>query len=198
MVNVYFGGGNFFHLQHTMVLKEASELLRRGEDISAITGYAGGSKAGLIDTLCYYPNVSGPEYKSQGHSQVVRVTLPPEKIADFASTFFEEVAGRKNWEQGPQYRAAIGLRGGMKSPYFSEIEKANNGRFQLVAAAGSDKDNFGKASVYIYDARLFPFRMAEETKQFQDDQPDRFEWDYRQLNPVLLKIGYISSIGCLG
>merc|ERR1712137_555377 len=52
-VDVYFGVGNFFHLQHELVLKEALDLTRREGDITAVAGYAGGTKVGGLDRVCY-------------------------------------------------------------------------------------------------------------------------------------------------
>eukprot|EP00435_Cladocopium_sp_Y103_P065809 s241_g27.t2 len=48
-VDIYFGSGTFYRLQHELVMKEALELGRREGDITALAGYAGGKKAGPLE-----------------------------------------------------------------------------------------------------------------------------------------------------
>jgi len=194
--DIYFGTGNFFHLQHEFVMKEELELGRRAGDITSTTGYAGGTQAGNQDRLCFSSLGGSPDYKQLGHTQVVRLTLPDAEVADFARLYFEEVPKRKVLEKGAEYRSVIGLRGGMKSRAFPLVEEANNGRYRLVEGAGNDPGTDGSTTVYVYDAKKFPFRPAELVNQFANDPPDTFTKDYRGLNDVLKGIGSIFSTGC--
>ncbi|CAE8720749.1 unnamed protein product, partial [Polarella glacialis] len=45
-VEVYFGCGCFWHMQHGFAEFEMSELQRQGEAITSRTAYAGGTKVG--------------------------------------------------------------------------------------------------------------------------------------------------------
>lgn len=195
-VDVYFGGGNFHHLQHELVLKEALDLGRRAGDVTSVAGYAGGEKVGELDRICYSGFAGSPDYARLGHGQVVRVTLPKDKVADFARLYFGEFSKRKPFDKGAQYRASVGVRGGMKSPILPLIEEASEGKVKLVKGVGDEADNLGQDVVYVYDTKRFPFRPAELSNQFQDDLPDKFTSDYRALNDVLRKIGVIFTTGC--
>lgn len=195
-VDVYFGSGNFYRLQHEFVLKEALALDRRAGDITSVAGYAGGTRVGELDRICFSSFGGSPDYKQLGQAQVVRVTLPDDAIPDFARIYFDELPNRKSFEQGGHYRAAIGLRGGVKSPVFPLIERANNGRLKLVAGEGDEPDTYGGDTVYVYDSKKFPFRPAEVVNQFENDPPDVYTSDYRGLRDVLKGIGYIFTTGC--
>eukprot|EP00418_Pyrodinium_bahamense_P066041 CAMPEP_0179093598 /NCGR_PEP_ID=MMETSP0796-20121207/42876_1 /TAXON_ID=73915 /ORGANISM="Pyrodinium bahamense, Strain pbaha01" /LENGTH=186 /DNA_ID=CAMNT_0020791241 /DNA_START=399 /DNA_END=959 /DNA_ORIENTATION=- len=143
-MDIYFGSGNFAHLQHEFVMKEALDLSRRAGDITSVTGYAGGKQVGELDRICYSGLGGSPDYASLGHAQVVRLTLPDSSIQDFAQLYFTEVPKRKTFEVGAQFRSLIGLRGGMKSPFFPLIEKANGEGLKLLPGEGNDPDTAGK------------------------------------------------------
>eukprot|EP00913_Durusdinium_trenchii_P002799 g2590.t1 len=180
-VDVYFGTGAFARLQHELVMKEALELGRREGDITALAGYAGGKKAGPLERLCYTGLLGAPDHVSLGHAQVVRVTLPPSRIADFTKTFLDQVKERRTVLQGSQYRAVIGLRGGIDSPYFSQVSAACDGQVKLVRGMGNEPDTFGSDTVYVYDSRRFPWRPAETSNQFRDDPPTYYDRDYKEI-----------------
>jgi len=194
-VDIYFGVGNFYHLQYELVLKEALALERRGPDITSINGYAGGNKVGELDRICYSSALGYPGYAELGHAQVVQLTLPEENITAFAKLFFEEVPKRSASDKGPQFRPSVGLRRGMKSEFFKLIEQANNGSVKLVKGQGDDKGEEGV--VYVYDTKYFPFRPAEIMTQFQNNsQEPNYTSDYNALGPVLKTQGQISLTGC--
>eukprot|EP00931_Biecheleriopsis_adriatica_P010500 TRINITY_DN111576_c0_g1_i1.p1 TRINITY_DN111576_c0_g1~~TRINITY_DN111576_c0_g1_i1.p1 ORF type:complete len:304 (-),score=47.42 TRINITY_DN111576_c0_g1_i1:40-951(-) len=195
-VDIYFGAGNFWHLQHEFVLKEALDLQRREGDLTSVAGYAGGTRVGELDRVCFNGLAFAPDHVSLGHAQVVRVTLPVDSITDFTRTFADNVEKRKPSEKGSQYRAVIGLRGGVKSKYFPVIEDACKGRLKLVEGKGDEKDNFGENTVYVYNDRTFPCRPAEVSNQFRNDPPDIFDQDYTALNGKLQKAGIILRSGC--
>jgi len=157
-----------------------------------------------LDRVCYSSlSGEGADYIQQGHAQVVRVSLPEASITDFTKAFLEEVPKRKIFDKGPQFRPLIGLRGGLQAGVFPKIAEAAEGRAQLVKGNGNDPDTLGTQTgketptVYVYDAKAFPFRFAENSNQFHPDPPDSFESDYRELKLVLSKAGVISGNGCL-
>ena len=75
-VQVYFGAGCFWHVQHEFVLKEAAELGRSGAAFSAVTGYAGGTgtERGLV---CYHNGRGVSDYGRLGHAEAVQVGPAP-------------------------------------------------------------------------------------------------------------------------
>jgi len=195
-IDIYFGTGNFFHLQHEFVVKETLALSRRAGDVTSVTGYAGGKGVGDLDRVCYSSFAGSPDYKQLGHTQVVRVTVPDADVPEFARLFFDEVPKRKVLEKGPEYRSVIGLRGGLKSSFFPLIEEANQGRYSFVEGVGNDPSTTDSKTIFVYDTKKFPYRPAETVNQFANDPPDIFESDYRELNDVLKGIGSIFSTGC--
>lgn len=196
-VDIYFGAGNFWRLQHEFVMKEALDLGRREGDITSVTGYAGGKRVGELDRICYSGWLGAPDHVSLGHSQVVQVSVPVEKIKDFVQLYLDEgVSKRKMSEKGPQYRAVIGLRGGMKSKYFPAIQEACEGKIKIVKGEGNEPDNFEKGTLYLYDSKFLPYRPAELGNQFRDDPPTKYPADYHQLNDELEKLGILLNNGC--
>jgi hypothetical protein len=88
---VYFGVGCFWHIQHEFVEAER-ELLGRGDtQLSARTGYAGGTK---VDTkeggarVCYHNSNNIADYGRLGHGEVVGLSIPEASIGDFAKVYF--------------------------------------------------------------------------------------------------------------
>merc|ERR1712087_71032 len=58
-LTIYVGAGCFWHVQHEMALHEALVLERRSADITAVSGYAGGTTLGDKGRVCYH-NKQGP------------------------------------------------------------------------------------------------------------------------------------------
>mmetsp|Transcript_2987 Transcript_2987/g.8988 ORF Transcript_2987/g.8988 Transcript_2987/m.8988 type:complete len:319 (-) Transcript_2987:56-1012(-) len=204
-LDIYFGVGNFFNLQHELVIKEASALLRRGVDITAVAGYAGGAAppSGTFERICYSKFPGGSDHRELGQAEVVRVTLPDDRLADFAKAFLDEVPKRKPFENSDEFRPVIGLRGGMTSKAFGPIQQAGEGRAQFVEGLGEDKDTLGakpsdvaNPTVYVYDLKAFPFRPAEVRNQFKSPLPEFYDNDYLELNDKLKAVGLITSTGC--
>lgn len=93
---VYFGNGCFWERQWAFVGVEREELHRSTDEVSAVTGYAGGQSAPK-DTVCYHTNSPVTDYSALGHAEVVRVTLDPpraaEQLAALAADFFASFTG---------------------------------------------------------------------------------------------------------
>eukprot|EP00933_Yihiella_yeosuensis_P064047 TRINITY_DN67378_c0_g1_i1.p1 TRINITY_DN67378_c0_g1~~TRINITY_DN67378_c0_g1_i1.p1 ORF type:complete len:302 (+),score=43.86 TRINITY_DN67378_c0_g1_i1:69-974(+) len=196
-VDIYFGSGNFWRLQHEFVMKEALALGRRQGDLSALAGYAGGKKTGPRDQVCL-PNAIGPwpNHKDLGHAQVVRVSLPSSKLKDFVEFFGTQISKRKRFDVGSNFRNVIGLRKGLKSEYIPVIQEALGDKIKLVEGKGNEPDNYLKDTVYVYDSKAFPYRTAEISNQFHDDLPEMYGNDYRSISKELENLGIILMNGC--
>lgn len=195
-IGLYFGVGNFHHLQHEITLMEALILGRRGPDITALAGFAGGNDVGEYDRVCYKLFPGRKNYAGLGHAEAVSVYLPQDSVADFARLFFGEVTRRRKAEDSAQYRPMIGVRGGKDSPVYHIIENANSADLQLVDGDGNDPSAFGEGKVYIYDSRFFPFRAAELYNQFANDITE-YEVDYAELRNIAEKLGTSLASGCV-
>ena len=103
------------------------------------------------------------DYGKLGHGEVVGMTLPTDKIADFASVYFSLYDPRTKdrvdpGDQGGEYRSLLGLPGGVNHQVYPKLEAiAHEAGFQLVAGKGNDPDTFRKQIVYVYDTAKFPF-----------------------------------------
>ena len=63
-VELYFGVGCFWHVQHEFVELERSLLGREGAALTALVGYAGGTRVGRGGEVCY------DNYEELGHTEV--------------------------------------------------------------------------------------------------------------------------------
>lgn len=87
-VDVYFGVGCFWHIQHEFVAAERKLLNRGDSQLTSRTGYAGGTKTGSEGQVCYHNFQRLADYGGMGHGEVVGMTLPSSKVADFADVYF--------------------------------------------------------------------------------------------------------------
>mmetsp|Transcript_3628 Transcript_3628/g.7107 ORF Transcript_3628/g.7107 Transcript_3628/m.7107 type:complete len:301 (-) Transcript_3628:26-928(-) len=200
-INIFFGQGCFWHVQHEVVKKEFSALGRKAMDVSALSGYAGGTKAGDGGAVCYHNGAGAPDYGQLGHTEVVNVSIPEDQVNAFAKNYFDAAAsypfGRADpQDMGTEYRSAIGLPGGMDSPLFKQVEEANAGRMQLLRGQGNDSDTVGTKKVWIYDSNKFPFYQGEVYHQFHDDMGERYSQSYHQLKGVMLDKGTLKKVTC--
>lgn len=169
-VNAYFGVGCFWHVQHEFVEAENRILGREAKDLSSTAGYAGGNvrKNGLV---CYHNLQGVGYYGKQGFGEVVQVTVPQDKIKDFAEVYISLFgADGKRPDKGDigiEYRSLLGLPGGMSSPLIPEInELAKKKGLTLEAGKGGDADTLFKKKIWVMDTEKFPFKQAEVYHQF--------------------------------
>ncbi|CAE7236552.1 unnamed protein product [Symbiodinium sp. CCMP2592] len=200
-VKMYVGQGCFWHVQHEVVKQEASDLGRQPTEITALSGYAGGTEVGGNGEVCYHNMAMAPDYGRMGHTEVVNVSVPEGKVGAFAKAYFDAAAkypfGRADpQDRGTEYRSAIGIPGGMDGPLFKEVEAANNGRLQLVRGQGNDADTVGTKKVWIYDSNSFPFHQGEIYHQFHDDMLERYPQEYHKLKKVLVAQGTVQKVAC--
>jgi len=182
-ITAFFGNGCFFHTQHLFIIKfEEKTLKRSSEDITSVSAYGGGKLTdSSIDSLCYHNENDYNDYGSSGFAEVVSLSFPPTNLIDAADTFFSDfteidtnIYSRKDFfDVGAEYRAVIGIPGGITGDYFGQIEKANinNHNLTLAEGFGDEKDTLTTNTVYIYDTTTSPSFQAEVCLQFNDDNP---------------------------
>jgi len=193
-VEVYFGCGCFWHVQHEFVELEMSELCRTGEELTAFASYGGGTKVGEGGLVCYHNMEGKAYYGSMGHAEVVTLTIKESDFHLAADRFWKVCPGgnrRDTGDRGLEYRAAIGLPGGMASPLMPALRQAA-GSVELVSGDGSEGDNLHTGQVSVYDTASFPAHVAEKYHQFHDDMVESYGSEYHELRR------FAEATGCPG
>lgn len=199
--NVYFGAGCFWHVQHEFVLAERSILGRKDDELTSLTGYAGG-KSDSEGRVCYHNFQSIADYGKLGHGEVVGLSIPDSKIEDFAVEYFKLFNDKGEradpMDKGGEYRSLLGLPGGSKHSAYPQVEAAGKARgMTLVDGKGNDPDTLGKRLVYVYDSNKFPFYQAEFYHQYHNDfLTPAYGKEYNNLAEHALKDGRIKITGC--
>ena len=160
--------------------------------------------------MCYHNANNTDDYGEFGHAEVVGVSdVDSDRATKLFKLYFEKSFVQFNdttytrpdvYDLGQEYRAMIGVPGGMKGPYFQAIKKSNLHSMNLVEGTGaSDPDTFDSNSVYIYDSDRFPFTQAELCMQFHDDPPalgGPFPDSYHDLKQTLIENGSLHNTTC--
>jgi len=200
--NVYFGVGCFWHVQHEFIAAEQTLLGRKDNEVTSLTGYAGGLKADKEGRVCYHNFQSIADYGKLGHGEVVGMTIPSSTIRDFAVEYFKlfgDVGERVDtMDKGGEYRSLLGLPGGRKHPMYDQVEAAARDRgMTLEDGKGNDPDTLGKRIVYVMDTKKFPFYQAEVYHQYHNDfLSDPYGKQYNDLADVAVADGRIQITGC--
>jgi len=165
-VQLYFGAGCFWHIQHVFVEAEKSLLKRNESSFTAFAGYAGATASTPSSRPCYTD--------SQVHAEVVGFTIPNSSVAQFASVYFGMFVGHDRShtnDRGPAYRAVIGLPGGISGSLFNVIKSSQpqDKKWELREGKGDDADTLGSKHIWVYDSTKFPFYQAEIYHQFHND-----------------------------
>jgi peptide methionine sulfoxide reductase MsrA len=204
LVEVYFGCGCFWHVQHEFVMAERAILGRGDSEFTSFVGYAGG-KAGAKDgKVCYHNALMQSDYGSLGHAEVVRLMVPPSKfglIAEEYCKLFSKAGERPDQygDRGREYRNVVGLPGGVQSPMAQELVEASKRQGdKLNFAKGKGDDSDTKGMVFIMDTGKFPFFLGEPYHQFHDGfaQGEDYPDTYNQLGVQYVQAGRISNAGC--
>ena len=165
MIDVYFGAGCCWHMQHVFVGAERTFLGRSDDEITALAGYAGGSKSGEgLDgqlAVCYHNSKNVAVYGDLGHAEVVGVKIPSENYGNFASVLFgilDKNGDRPDkGDRGLEYRSLVGLPGGVNSPLYETLVKVADGLVDLPAGEGDDADTLRKKNMWVMDSDKFAF-----------------------------------------
>jgi len=201
-LKVYFGAGCFWHVQHEFVMEEVATLGRSGKAISAVSGYAGGTKVGSDNRVCYHNFQNIADYGSLGHAEAVQVEVPASQLPAFAKRYFD-LFGERGYRHDPQdrggeYRSVLGLPGGSDSPYFGIIkEAAAKSPMKLFNGEGDEPDTLGSRAVLVMDSNKFPFFPGEVYHQFHNDfMGPAYGPAYNKLQQKALEASRIASTGC--
>lgn len=202
-VDVYFGVGCFWHIQHEFVLAEKNILGRSDEQLTSRTGYAGGKSTDKEGRVCYHNFQGVADYGKFGHGEVVGMRIPESNIGDFAKEYFSYFNPKTGervdpMDRGGEYRSLIGLPGGATNPYYKEVQAAADAKgFTLELGKGNDPDTLGKKLIYVYDTQKFPFYQAEVYHQFHDDfQSPPYGKKYNSLAKQAFEDGRVKITGC--
>lgn len=201
LTDVYFGVGCFWHIQHEFVEAEKKILGRGPNDFTSRTGYAGGNKSDN-GKVCYHNMRSIADYGKLGHGEVVGMSIPENKIGDFAVEYFNLFTAKGErvdpMDRGGEYRSLLGLPGGSKHPMYPSVLAAAEAKgMSLQLGKGNDPDTLGKKMVWVYDSKEFPFYQAEVYHQFHNDfQSPAYGKAYNSLADLAFDDGRIKSTGC--
>lgn len=194
-VQIYFGCGCFWHMQHEFAMFEKSEksgLARQDSELTARAAYAGGKKCGPDGLLCYHnlKNYQEADYGLLGHAEAVELDVPLDSFDGFAQKFWEVCPlGQRQDPQdvGGEYRSVVGLPGGINSELARRLQQATGPGVTLVAGAGGEPDTLNSGKVFVYDTKDFPARTAEKHHQFHNDMRATYGDDYNNLRKTLAK-----------
>jgi peptide methionine sulfoxide reductase MsrA len=174
MVDVYFGCGCFWHVQHEFVEAERRILGRADAELTSRAGYAGGRAGSKDGRVCYHNARDVADYGKLGHAEVVSLRVPSSKFGDFAAEYCRLFDGDgfrpdQGGDRGPEYRNLVGIPGGRSSPLAAALVKASvatGDKLDFAVGKGDDGD-VPKVS-FIMDTADFPFYVAEQYHQFHD------------------------------
>eukprot|EP00980_Cylindrotheca_fusiformis_P001755 scaffold405_cov132-Cylindrotheca_fusiformis.AAC.7 len=203
-IEVYFGCGCFWHVQHELVEAERRILGRRDMQLTARTGYAGGKAGSKDGKVCYHNALKISDYGSLGHAEVVSLKIPSTVFPEFAKEYFALFNDKgyrpDQWgDVGSEYRNLVGFPGGVSSSFAKELIKVsqeNGDKLDFARGKGDDPD--ARALCFVMDTADYPFFVAEQYHQFHDG----FNWgenypnDYNALSSRLAKANLLGQSQC--
>ena len=204
MMEVYFGCGCFWHVQHEFVEAERRILGRSDSALTARAGYAGGTAGAKNGKVCYHNAVQISDYGSLGHAEVVRLVIPESTFPAFCVEYcnlFNEQGYRPDQlgDRGSEYRNLIGVPGGVKSKYTQQlIDASKSAGDKLDFAKGKGDDPDRRALAFVMDTAEFPFYVAEQYHQFHDgfNFGENYPSSYNNLASKLAKEGTLGTSDC--
>jgi peptide methionine sulfoxide reductase MsrA len=172
LIDVYFGCGCFWHVQHEFVEAEKKILGRKDDQLTARAGYAGGTAGAVDGKVCYHNAASVADYGKLGHAEVVGMKIPSSKFKDFAVEYFKLFDAKGDrpdqaGDRGGEYRSLVGVPGGAKGPYAKilvDASIATGDKLDFAFGKGDDKD--ARKTSFVMDSEKFPFYVAEQYHQF--------------------------------
>eukprot|EP00588_Corethron_pennatum_P013537 CAMPEP_0194279258 /NCGR_PEP_ID=MMETSP0169-20130528/13828_1 /TAXON_ID=218684 /ORGANISM="Corethron pennatum, Strain L29A3" /LENGTH=302 /DNA_ID=CAMNT_0039023659 /DNA_START=101 /DNA_END=1009 /DNA_ORIENTATION=+ len=204
LIDVYFGCGCFWHVQHEFVEAEKKILGRPGGDLTARAGYAGGIAGADAGRVCYHNGRNIADYGKLGHGEVVGLKIPPSAFPGFAEEYFKlfdknglrpDQAG----DRGLEYRNLVGFPGGAKSEYSQmliDASKRTGDKVSFSKGKGDDPD--ARSMVFVMDSNEFPFFVGEQYHQFHDGfaMGENYPSEYNNLAGELAKSGKLQESKC--
>eukprot|EP00585_Thalassiosira_rotula_P012974 CAMPEP_0196132692 /NCGR_PEP_ID=MMETSP0910-20130528/2202_1 /TAXON_ID=49265 /ORGANISM="Thalassiosira rotula, Strain GSO102" /LENGTH=322 /DNA_ID=CAMNT_0041392317 /DNA_START=74 /DNA_END=1042 /DNA_ORIENTATION=- len=174
LIDVYFGCGCFWHVQHEFVEAERTILGRADDELTSRAGYAGGKAGASNGKVCYHNAQNIADYGKLGHAEVVSMRIPSSKFEEFAVEYcklFDKDGNRPDQfgDRGTEYRNVVGIPGGKSSPLAESLVKASlktGDKLDFAVGKGDDRD-LAKVS-FIMDTADFPAFGAEQYHQFHD------------------------------
>ena len=203
LVDVYFGCGCFWHVQHEFIVAEKKLLGRSNEQLTSLSGYAGGTAK---DSKVCYHNMKGvQDYGKLGHAEVVGMRIPASKFGAVAEEYFKlfdnnGVRPDQFGDRGSEYRNLVGFPGGAtnKAKYTELLEASLRTGDRVDFGKGKGNDADAKALVWVMDSIEYPFHVAEPYHQFHDGfrLDENYPDDYNGLAGKLLSSGSFRDSGC--
>jgi len=207
-VSVWLGNGCFWGRQFDFTRLEKEVFGRTDATVTALVGYAGGTKAGSGGLNCYFGGPLDSLYELNGQAEVVQLQLDAAALEDqfraamkvyfgqFQRIFTGQMIRQDPQDLGPAYRSVLGLPGGIKSPLMDIVRQENVNKMQLREGSGDDGDNLNV--VWVMDTNRFPFYRAEQYHQFHRGLGrESFPPEYlRDLKQAQAKLGRIDPTGC--
>jgi hypothetical protein len=138
----------------------------------------------------------------------VVLDLEADDFAGAATVYFESFVALSGSEPpiyaradyadaGAQYRATVGLPGGLEGAFGAQLRAANFRNMTLVAGKGGDADTLGSGAVWVLDSEMFAAVQAEVCLQFHDEQGrPPYEAAYGALAKALLESGRLVETNC--
>jgi peptide methionine sulfoxide reductase MsrA len=129
LIDVYFGCGCFWHVQHEFVEAERKILGRSDSELTTFVGYAGGRAGARDGKVCYHNAAQVSDYGSLGHAEVVGLRIPRASYGDFATEYcklFDKNGFRPDQlgDRGTEYRNLVAMPGGSSGDLAKELVRA--------------------------------------------------------------------------
>ena len=205
-ISAVFANGCYWGRQYLFAHDlELVALKRKPSEVTAITGYFGGDTT--TKKACYDNKENEDVYVGLNHSEAVKVELSnadelSQALELYFSSFIElapKVYGREDYfDRGKQFRAIVGVPGGVKGVFFPLIAQANKNGMKLVDgdAVTAQEDTLGKNMVYVTDSEKGRFYQAELCLQFHNNQTSHYPQAYHDLEKALFSDGRLRDTGC--
>jgi len=203
LIDIYFGVGCFWHVQHEFVLAERDILDRKDTGLTSRAGYAGGTRTDDEGRVCYHNTFDVADYGKFGHAEAVALTIPTSSVEDFASVYFDlfkDGDRTDKGDRGPEYRSVLGIPNGFANAAYSILDAtAKSHGLTLSIGEGNDADTLGKHVVYVMDSLKFPFHQAEVYHQYHNDFKGLpYGKKYNSLAREATKDGRLAHTNCPG
>eukprot|EP00578_Thalassiosira_sp_NH16_P003662 CAMPEP_0181135274 /NCGR_PEP_ID=MMETSP1071-20121207/32533_1 /TAXON_ID=35127 /ORGANISM="Thalassiosira sp., Strain NH16" /LENGTH=239 /DNA_ID=CAMNT_0023221847 /DNA_START=163 /DNA_END=883 /DNA_ORIENTATION=- len=189
LIDVYFGCGCFWHVQHEFVEAERRILNRSDADLTARAGYAGGKAGALDGKVCYHNFNRVSDYGPLGHAEIVSLRIPASSYKDFAAEYV------KLFDKNG-FRPDQAGEGGAYLKQLVEASKENGDKLAFAEGLGDDPDR--RALVFVMDSDAFAPFVAEQYHQFHDGfaMGEGYPQTYNDIAFRLAKAGTLGKSDC--